>query len=276
MKSALNNGKYLIMSIVSESEDITVYIARDHAKQQFVVNEIKSISLINEWLPKINGLSEEGRICCFTESSNLYIVTRYYDGDNPEYVFSGGNTELSMKLEMIKAFTFSLISYSEFPDFILKSLLLPENVCIYRNELHSNCMISTDEKKTPMQLFYDLISGYFTIDDVKKLSYISIVIEKLKNDVYSDFMQLYLDMDQLTGKLQQNSAISKLKSFYQRSKGYITPAISAAVIVLAIIVIYNMFIKVSKASTGQTHNPIDHIGTVVLEENTSQQTTEAE
>ena len=74
MKSALNNGKYLIMSIVSESEDITVYIARNHAKQQFVVNEVKSISHINEWLPKINGLSEEGRICCFTESSNLYIV----------------------------------------------------------------------------------------------------------------------------------------------------------------------------------------------------------
>lgn len=276
MKSALNNGKYLIMSIVSESEDITVYIARNHAKQQFVVNEVKSISLINEWLPKINGLSEEGRICCFTENSNLYIVTRYYDGDNPKYVFSGGNTELSMKLEMIKAFTFSMISYSEFPDFILKSLLLPENVCAYRNELHSNCMISTDEEKTSMQLFYDLMNNYFTIDDVKKLSYISIVIEKLKNGVYSDFMQVYLDMDQLTGKLQQNNAISKLKSFYQRSKGYITIAISAAVIVLAIIVIYNMFIKGSKDSTGQTHNPIDHIGTVMLEKNTTQQTTEAE
>ena len=108
------------------------------------------------------------------------------------------------------------------------------------------------------------------------MSYISIVIEKLKNGVYSDFMQVYLDMDQLTGKLQQNNAISKLKSFYQRSKGYITIAISAAVIVLAIIVIYNMFIKGSKDSTGQTHNPIDHIGTVMLEENTSQHTTEPE
>ncbi|MGN1109147.1 MAG: hypothetical protein ACI4RK_07155 [Oscillospiraceae bacterium] len=266
MLVGLQKGRYVIDTIEQEGADICIYTAHNKKKQRFVVNEIRSIALINLWLPKLSAFAQNGGLECFTENSFLYIVTHYYDGENAASYFSITKPESGVKLDMLKQFIFRLIELSEYPDVIMCSMLMPQAVCVYRGEICQNCYIVPPEK-SPFTLLYELLESFFTPEEIKKNSFLSIVLQKLKNGMYENFTQVYLDWQQLAEKRRGgNPAVEAISGWWRRYGSLVKILASAAVIILAVVVIYNSFIKGAIASDSKTYNPIDHIGTVSISE----------
>ncbi|MGN1423806.1 MAG: hypothetical protein ACI4XA_10540 [Oscillospiraceae bacterium] len=266
MLVSLQKGRLVIDTIEREGGDICIYTAHNSKKQRFVVNEIRSIGLINEWLPKLSSFAQSGSPECFTENSFLYIVTHYYDGDNAAAYFSYVKPDMGTKLEMLRQFIFRLIDLSAYPDIILCSMLLPDAVCVYRGEILQNCCI-TPVDKTPFALFYELLESFFTPEEIKKQPFLGIILQKLKNGIYENFTQVYLDWQQLSEKRMTGNPVAEtLKGWWQRYGSLVKILASAAVIIIAVVVIYNSFIKGMISSDSKTYNPIDHIGTVSVSE----------
>ncbi len=259
----LQGGLYTIQSIISESDDLCIYIAKKRGGQQFVCCEVKSLELINRWITDINAAAERGKLICFTESSFLYIITHYYEGENAAVHFRVQHTDLRKKLEMLRCLTFSLIDYSSLPDIILKGMLSENSVCVYRGEMVMNCFISPNEQRTPLELYAALFNSLLTEEECKRLSYINIILQKLKNGIYTDFMQVYLDINQTLQMYEQAKGfVPKLKRAYEKSKGWLRIIGTAAVLIVAAVVIINMLNKKAENSTQGSFTPIDHIGTV--------------
>lgn len=266
MLVGLQKGRFVIDTIEQESGDICIYTAHNKKKQRFIVNEIRSIQLINHWLPLLSPMAQSQRLDCFTENSYLYIVTHYYDGENAAAYFNFSKPEGREKLEMIRQFLFRLIELSEYPDIILCSMLMPEAVCIYRGEICQNCFL-TKTAETPFTLLYSLLDSFYTPEEIKRNAYLGILLQKLKNGLYENFTQVYLDWQQLSEEKRGIGRVkAKLKELWQRFGGLVKLLASAAVIIIAVVVIYNSFIKGATASNGRTYNPIDHIGTVSVAE----------
>jgi len=269
MLASLQKGRYVIDAIVRNSGEIYIYTAHNSKKQRFIVNEFRSLELINRWLPELSPFSQSGSLECFTENSCLYVITRYYDGDSAAAYFSFNKPANSVKLEMLKGFLFRLIALSEYPDIILCSMLTKESVCVYRGEICQNCYISPPEKSS-FALLYELMDSFFTSEEARKNSYLGIIMQKLKNGLYENFLQLYLDWQRLDDKQRRENPIKEIVTGWWRRYGnYVKILASAAVIVVAVVVIYNSFVKTMGASDSKTYNPIDHIGTVSIEDSNS-------
>lgn len=269
MITNLQKGKYMIISIVQEADDICHYIARNSKKQTFIVNEIRNITLINKWLPLLSKFVSDGQITCFTENSYLYILAHFYDFENAEVYFNINNIALKNKLEMIKEMTFRLIEYAAFPNMILDSILQPENICVSRGELCFNCFIYGDsENLSAFNQYSNVLRCLLSKEDIQKLPYINIVFQKLRNSVYTDFMQVYLDVQQLVQSSEtKTNIIEKAKKLYQKYKSWLKITAAATIIILTVIVIYNTFVESATDSTKSTFTDIDHIGTVTISSN---------
>ncbi|MGN0597953.1 MAG: hypothetical protein ACI4J1_11575 [Ruminiclostridium sp.] len=264
MPIGLQNGRYVIDTIEQESGDICIYTAHNRKKQRFVINEIRSIELINLWLPQLSPMAHSGRLECFTENACLYIVTHYYDGENAAAYFSYKKPENKHKLEMIRQFLFRLIDLSECPEVIQRSMLMSESVCVCRGEICQNCFITCSDEK-PYALLYKLLDSFFTPEEIKRNSFLGILLQKLKNGLYENFTQVYLDWQQLSENRRGVSrAVEVIKGLWKRYGSLVKILASAAVIIIAVVVIYNSFIKGMLTSDGSAYNPIDHIGTVTV------------
>ena len=241
VKTGFHNGSYVILSIAGEHEEHCTYLVRDRSGKQYIACELKSLALINRWLPEINKAAQDGRIVCFTENACLYIITSYTDGENARLAFAVQHTELRRRLELLRDMTFRLVECSDMPELILKGLLT-------------------------FELYSELFSGCFTPADVKRLKYLSIVLQKLSNGIYNSFMEIYLDIGQLLEKLEQSgSFLTRLKELHQRVGGVVRIVVSAAVLVAAAVVVYNMITRSAQQSSEAANTPIDHIGTVLLD-----------
>lgn len=265
VKIGFQNGSYAILGIAGEYEDHNIYIVRDRAKKQYIACELKSISQINRWLPEINKAAESGRIVCFTENAYLYIITSYTDGENALLSFSVQHTGLHRKLELLQKMTFQLVDCADMPELVLKGLLTEQSAVLFRGAIALNCYIDPNEKRSAFEMYSDLFASCFTPADIKRLKYLSIVLQKLSNGIYKNFMEIYLDIGQLLEKIEQNVTIlDRVKEFRERTKGVFRIVISAAVLVAAAVVIYNMVNSSSQQSALDAYTPIDHIGTVSL------------
>lgn len=266
VKTGFHNGSYVILSIAGEHEEHCTYLVRDRSGKQYIACELKSLALINRWLPEINKAAQDGRIVCFTENACLYIITSYTDGENARLAFAVQHTELRRRLELLRDMTFRLVECSDMPELILKGLLTEQSAVISHGDISLNCYIDPQEKRTPFELYSELFSGCFTPADVKRLKYLSIVLQKLSNGIYSSFMEIYLDIGQLLEKLEQSgSFLTRLKELHQRVGGVVRIVVSAAVLVAAAVVVYNMITRSAQQSSEAAHTPIDHIGTVLLD-----------
>ncbi len=265
MLISLQKGRYIIDAIVNNSGDIFIYTAHNRKKQRFIVNEFRGIELINRWLPELSPLSQSGGPECFTENSFLYVVTSYYDGDSAEAYFSFNKPANSIKLEMLKGFLFRLMGLSEYPDILLCSMLTKESVCVYRGEIRQNCYISPPEK-SPFELLYELMESFFSPEETRKNPDLGIILQKLKNGLYENFLQLYLDWKGLDDRQPREYSVREAAAgWWKRYGGYVKIILSAAVLVIAAVVVYNTFVRTMDASDSETYNPIDHIGTVYIE-----------
>lgn len=266
VKISLCNGKYSIQGISEENEEYCTYLVQDRARKQYIACELRSISLINRWLPEINQAAGSGRIVCFTENACLYIVTSYTDGENARLEFAVQHTELRRRLELLRDMTFRLVKFSDMPELILKGLLTDQSMVLYHGDITLNCYIDPREKRTPFEMYSELFSGCFTSADIKRLKHLSIVLQKLSNGIYKNFMEIYLDIGQLLEKLEQSSDfLTKVKKFHERTKGIVRIVASAAVLVAAVVVVYNMLSHSAQQSSEAAHTPINHIGTVSLD-----------
>ena len=266
VRTGFHNGSYVILSIAGEHEGHCTYLVRDRAGKQYIACELKSLALINRWLPEINRAAQSGRVICFTENACLYIITSYTDGENARLAFAAQHTELRRRLELLREMTFRLVECSDMPELILKGLLTEQSAVISHGDITLNCYIDPQEKRTPFELYSELFSGCFTPADVKRLKYLSIVLQKLSNGIYKSFMEIYLDIGQLLEKLVQGgNFLTRVKAFHERTKGIVRIVVSAAVLVAAAVVIYNMIMRSSQQSSEAAHTPIDHIGTVSLD-----------
>ncbi len=264
MLFGLRQGKYVIDAILRESGDICIYTAHNKKKQRFVVNEIRGIGLIDRWLPELSPAAHSEGLECFTENSYLYVVTHYYDGDKAASYFSIVRPETGVKLKMLGQFIFRQIELSEYPDVIVCGMLLPESVCVLRGEVCQNCYISIPEK-APMELLYELLHSFFTPEEIKRNSFLGIILQKLKNRLYENTVQLYLDWQQLTENRQSGNPFRKyLSRWWERFGGLVKILAAAAVIITAVVLTYNSLIRPSSNPDGKAYEPIDHIGTVSI------------
>ncbi len=267
MIAVLQKGSYIIESILSEKDDMVIYTARNKDHKKFIISEVRDIEIINRFLPQLNELMKKGVLTCTAENSCLYIITHYYEGENAAIYFKTESPSIAQKLEMIKQAAFKMIEYSNYPDIIGRSLLQPESLCVCRGEICMNFYFAPYEERNIFYLFYLETEKMFTKDEIRRFSYIGIVLQKLKNGIYSDFMQVYLDIEQLIPKCagKGKALISGIKAFYEKIQAPLKIIATAATLILAAIVLYNSFIKNSKESTESAFNPIDHIGTVSID-----------
>ena len=265
IRTGFHNGSYVILSIAREAEDICTYIVRDRSGKQYIACEIRSLALIDRWLPEISAAADSGRLVCFTENAYLYIVTSYTDGENAQLFFSVQHTELRRKLEMLRGMTFRLVDCSDMPEPVIKGLLTRQSACVLHGEIALNCFIDPREERSPFQLYSELFTGCFSPAEIKRVKYLGIITQKLSNGIYKSFMEIYLDLGQLLDNLSQpRNIISRAKKVHERSKGLVRILLSAAVLVAAAVVVYNIINRSSQESVGTAYTPIDHIGTVSI------------
>lgn len=266
VRTGFQNGSYVILSIEEEHENYSTYIVRNREGKQFIACELRSIGLINKWLPDINSAAQSGKLVCFTENACLYIITRYTDGEIAQLYFSVHRTDLRRKLEMIRDMTFKMVECSDMPQIIINGMLTPKSACVSRGELSLNCYIDPTAERNPFEMYAQLFCGMFSPADKKRLRYLSIVTQKLSNGIYTSFLEIYLDIEQLLDKLDGSTDIIRsIKGLYERSKGILKIIAAAAVLIAAAIVIFNMVTKSSQQSAAGTFTPIDHIGTVSVD-----------
>lgn len=266
VRTGFQNGAYVILSIEEERDDVCTYIVRNREGKQFIACELRSLSLINKCLPEISRAAESDRLVCFTENACLYIITRYTEGEIARLYFCVNHTDLRRKLEMIRTMTFKMVECSDMPELITKGMLTEKSACVCRGELALNCFIDPNNTKSPVEMYAELFDGMFSPADIKRLKYLSIVMQKLSNGIYSSFLEIYLDIEQLIDKLDGGTDIlGSIKAAYERSKSVIRIVATAAVLVAAAVVIYNMVMKSSQEAASENFEPIDHIGTVRLD-----------
>ncbi len=265
IKTGFHSGSYVILSIARESDDIFTYIVRDRAGKQYIACEIRSLALIERWLPEISAAADAGRLVCFTENAYLYIITSYTDGESAQLHFAVHHTELRRKLEMLRAMTFQLVDCSDMPDIVVRGLLSPQSACVSRGEIALNCFIDPLEERTPLQLYGELFAGCFTPAEIKRAKYLRIMLQKLSNGIYHSFMEIYLDLGLLLEDIEQPmDIIGQAKALHERFKGITRIVISAAVLIAAAVVLCNILSRSSEQSVSGAYTPIDHIGTVSI------------
>ncbi len=266
MVAVLNKGNYVIESILSENDETVIYTARNRERKRFIINEIKNVAVIDRFLPQMSALAKMGRLICLTENSHLYVITHYSDGENAAIYFRAEHTPVVRRLEMLKTAAFRMIDYSAYPEIVGRGMLQPESLCVCRGELCMNFFFAPYEQRDVFSLFCTEMEKMFTKEEIQKYTYIGIVLQKLKNGIYTDFTQVYLDMEQLIANCAKSGAIiSGIKTFYEKIKAPLKIVFTAASLILAAVVLYNLVVSGSRKSAEGVYNPIDHIGTVSVD-----------
>lgn len=263
MLLSLKSGKYLITRIIDETQEINHYIARDAGRKEYIVNEVKDVSLIGEYLKEIKSINEDERPECFAENSYLYIIFKYCDSESFSTFLGRKKIDIGKRLVYMQDIAFQLVTLDKYPDIIQKSVLMPENMVMWHNGIRFNCFLYTNTINDRFGLFRNNLHECFTDSEIAKFTYLRIVTQKFENGIYTNPTEIYRDFQQL---VEMNSGrlgfVQKLKRFYEKQKGKIKVVTGIATLALVVYVLYTMIFASEQEKAAQTFTPVEQIGTV--------------